>query len=77
MRVIYDSGLGRHARVSSIIEGNKWCWSCTNTIELMEIRGIMLGSPLEVKTRHYGFLTLAQASHVLMLKRCSMGERSS
>lgn len=41
----------------------------------MEIRGKMLGSPMEVKIRHFGFLILAKASHVIVLRRCSVREK--
>lgn len=35
---IYDLGLGRYAKVSSIIKESRWYWLSTNLLELMEIK---------------------------------------
>lgn len=40
-RIIYDSGLPKHAKVSSIIHNNLWNWPPTVSIDLLEIRNNM------------------------------------
>ncbi|KAK3225849.1 hypothetical protein Dsin_005711 [Dipteronia sinensis] len=37
-RVIYDSGLPKKAKVSSIVHGDQWVWPCSMSIDLLEIK---------------------------------------
>ena len=45
-RVVYDAALSINARVSVIVEGDRWHWPLTNTMELMEIRDLMVNVPI-------------------------------
>ncbi|KAK3225530.1 hypothetical protein Dsin_005392 [Dipteronia sinensis] len=40
-RVIYDSGLPKKAKVSSIVHGDQWVWPCSMSIDLLEIKNRM------------------------------------
>ncbi|KAK3221993.1 hypothetical protein Dsin_009018 [Dipteronia sinensis] len=40
-RVIYDSGLPKKAKVSSIVHGDQWVWPCSMSINLLEIKNYM------------------------------------
>ena len=37
-RIIYDSGLSRHARVSSIIQNGAWTWPVANSPDLLILK---------------------------------------
>ena len=37
-RIIYDSGLPRHARVSSIIRNGQWAWPVANSPDLLILK---------------------------------------
>lgn len=37
-KLIYGSGLVRYAKISTIIDRNKWKWPCTNHLPLIRIK---------------------------------------
>ncbi|KAK3212622.1 hypothetical protein Dsin_017328 [Dipteronia sinensis] len=39
--VIYDSGLPKKAKVSSIVHGDQWVWHCSMSTDLIEIKNHM------------------------------------
>jgi len=45
-RIIIDSGLGRDARLSSIIVGQEWIWSTVRSLEWIELIRCTLDSLL-------------------------------
>ena len=43
-RIIYDSGLPRHARVASIIQDGRWHWPVANSPNLLVLKQSILAS---------------------------------
>jgi hypothetical protein len=37
-RIIYDSGLGRYAKVDSVVEGKEWKWPVAESMEWLDVK---------------------------------------
>ena len=58
-RIIYDSGLPRHARVSSIIRNGQWAWPVANSLDLLILKQFIppsLCPSCDKKTGSFGHL---------------------
>lgn len=50
-RIIYDSGLGKRAKVSDIVNGRDWKWPVANSRDLMEVKTSITFNPLSGNDR--------------------------